>query len=128
MNIDKYTSYFHDGGILDIKHYDNNIEIWMESNHLYPEWNKDQIPLSDFHTIKGKLHLKGIKNIITNNDLTKEFYMKYDDCEILKFYINENTVKLIVTWCNFPPKERISEFEIITINAEKIEWENLPNL
>jgi hypothetical protein len=63
MDIRKYTSFFHDGGIIDIQSNADNIEILMESSELLPEWNEDNIPLSNTQTIRGKFNHYGLKSI-----------------------------------------------------------------
>jgi hypothetical protein len=57
IKIEKYASLFHDGDISQIKHVNNEIELWMESAEILPEWNEDNILLSKRNTITGKLHL-----------------------------------------------------------------------
>lgn len=97
MNINKYESYFHDGSIIDIKNINKNeIEIWMESSQLRPEWNIDNIPLSDQGTIRGKLHIKEIKNIIINDNSNNYLKSIFEDGEILKFHISENKIELMI--------------------------------
>jgi hypothetical protein len=129
MNLNKYASFFHDGCIIDIKQNNNRIDISMESSELWPEWNEDNVPLSVSKTIKGKLHLEGVKNIISNHHPQNILKMIYDIGEILDFDISTNNkIKLLVTWVNYPPKDRIEMSELIEIEAEKIYWENIPNL
>lgn len=129
MNIQKYSGYFHDGGIINIKHINNKeIEISMESSPLQPECNLDNIPLSSFKTIRGKLHIVGVKNILANDKLIKEIKIIYDDGEILRFSVNDNKVKLLINWINYPPKQRMHQSELIEIEAEEVYWENIPNL
>jgi hypothetical protein len=52
MNVKKYSSYFHDGSLIDIEHKQNHIIISMESAQLWPDWNEDNVPLSNSQTIK----------------------------------------------------------------------------
>lgn len=129
MNIKKYTSYFHDGGIIAIRQMGNDIEISMDSSQLWPEWNEDNIPLSDEETIKGKLHLKDIESIIINDEPRPILKMLYDTGTILRLKIYDNdTLKLLVVWDNFPPKEEGHITELIEIKFKEIYWENIPDL
>lgn len=128
MDIKKYSDFFHDGGIINIMQKNNSIEISMESNQIWPEWNKDKIPLSSYKTIKGKLHLEGVTNITEDHINQKLIYMNYDSGEILDFDINDNKIKLLVIWLNYPPKPKLDKTELIEIEAKKIFWENIPDL
>jgi hypothetical protein len=129
MNINKYTGYFHDGGVIDIKQVGDKIEFSLESSSLHDDENEDNIPLSERRTIKGKLHLEGVRNININNQSVDIIKMTYDCGDLLDFDIYENKkVVLGITWVNFPPKNRISQWQTIEIDAEKIYWENIPDL
>lgn len=128
MDINKYTSFFHDGTIMDIKRMGDEIEVLMESCQVRPEWNKDKIPLSDYQTIKGKLRLEGVKSISVNQRSINDIKMVYDSSDISTFDIYNNKVKFLVTWIDYPPKKRREITETIEIEANKIYWENIPNL
>lgn len=128
MNIKKYQDYFHDGIIFILKQYDDKIEIWMESCEILPEWIQIDFPLSKRNAIGGKLILTNVKKIVVNDQCVKEIKQIYDDAGILEFDIHEGFVNLLVEWTNYPPKDRISEFEHIVIYANQIDWENIPNL
>ncbi len=127
MDIRKYTGYFHDGSIEDIKSYDKNIELWMSSSEILPEWHVD-LPLSNTSRITGKLILRGVEKINISDLLVSEISFIYDSGEILQFEIYNNKVTLLMIWYNFPPKDRMSKFEQIIIHASQIEWENIPDL
>jgi hypothetical protein len=128
VNISKYD--FHDGYVVDIKHINNKIEISMESAEISEEELKDDIALSDRNTIKGKLHIDGIKNININSKIFFEKIVKtYDEGNIYSFDIQQNTLILIVSWINHAPKiYEETDFFRIEIEAEKIYWENIPDL
>ncbi len=129
MNIHKYSDFFHDGRLINIEQVNDKIEISMQTSQLWPEWNPDNIALTNDERIKGKLHLKEIKSIIINDHPIDILKMLYDTGEILDFDLfGDNKVKLGITWSNYPPKKRINVFEIIEIEAEKIYWENIPDL
>ena len=130
FKINKYTSYFHDGTIHDIKYKKNKIIIAIESAELRPEWNKDNIKLSKRNTISGNLYLENFGNIRINGQIYKEALIKnYDSSDVYTFEIHPNKVLLLISWINYPPKLReetpFSEYEI---EAEKIYWENVPDL
>lgn len=127
MDIKKYSGYFHDGTIISIKDNGEKIEIWMESAEIIPKWEVKGVELSNSKTILGKLILSGVTKIFVNNVLVEQFKQNYDDGEILSLSINEGSVDLMIKWCNFPPKERTSHFESISIQASSIYWENIPN-
>jgi len=129
MNIEHYTSYFHDGSIIEIKHSGNKIEILMESAEITEEDIQDNILLSKRNTIKGKLHLQRIKSIKENDRVfPKIFEMKSEDAEISHFKIIKNKILFHIIWDSYPPNPPIHEFSTIEIEAEKIWWENIPDL
>lgn len=128
MNISKYD--FHDGYLIDMKQINNNIEIVMESAEIWEEDLQDNIIVSEHNTIKGKLHLEKIKNLKINDKIVNEvFVKKYDRGDIFSFDIEGNTATLVLSWenCHPHPYER-TDFFTIEIEAEKIWWENIPDL
>ena len=130
MNIIDYASYFHDGIVHDIKHEGDKLEISMESAELLPEWNENNIVISERNTICGNLHLEKISKIMMDEKLFEEPITKnYDDGNIYHFAICENKLLLEMSWENYPPKPR-EETDVFTIQieAEKIYWENIPTL
>lgn len=129
MNIQAYTGYFHDGSIIHIEQTDDNIAISMDSSQFFPEGNEDNIVLSNYSTIRGKLHLKGVNKLIIDHKIAHSIKMTYDSGEILDFDIYEDKkVILLIIWTNYPPKERIDVSQLIEIEAEEMYWENIPNL
>ncbi len=128
MNLKQFEDYFHDGIIFILKQYDDNIEIWMESCEILPEWIKIDFPLSKRSAIAGKLILKGVRKILIDEQCVKEIKQLYDDAAILQFDIHVDYVNLLVEWTNYPPKKCVSKFEHITVYANMIEWENIPDL
>ncbi|MBM3910632.1 MAG: hypothetical protein FJ356_03175 [Thaumarchaeota archaeon] len=129
--ISKYTSYFHDGSLIAINYGNDDTELTltMESAEVDPEDIKDPIPLAKEDRIKGKLHLKGVKSIYINDKkIFSPLKMNYDDGEILHLKIKNNKVLLDISWCNYPPKARDTDFSSITINVEDVRWENIPDL
>jgi len=125
----KYTPYFHDGLLINIKQIENSIEILMYSAEMDPEDMLDNIPLANDNSIKGKLHLENVINIKVSNSVQINDLLKiYDNGTILDFEFNDNKVELGILWTNFRPKSPTNDFSIIEIVAEKIWWENIPNL
>jgi len=57
MNMINYTSYFHDGSIIDMSHDGCTIVFSMGSAEISSNENVDNIDLSQNSTIKGKLYL-----------------------------------------------------------------------
>ncbi|MFX0209515.1 MAG: hypothetical protein ACFFDT_26255 [Candidatus Hodarchaeota archaeon] len=128
MNIINYTDYFHDGSIIDIQHVGDCVEISMESAEIEKGEMKEGIPLSKHNTIKGKLRLKGVKNIRENDKPVEKAKRNYDSAWILDLEVKEKEVELLVDWVNFPPKQDINEFSHLVIEAEAVSWENIPDL
>ena len=65
MDIKKYAGYFHDGGLIDIKHIADKIELFITSAEMDPEDLEDDIPLDNWDCLKGILHLENVKNVLT---------------------------------------------------------------
>lgn len=129
MDIFKYKDFFHDGTLLGIEHQGKAIVLSMQSAEVSPEELPGHIALSSDDRIKGKLHLKGIKNIYINREkLSTLLKMNYDDGKIFDLEIKNNEVLLSISWRNYPPKARTNDFSTITINAESVCWENIPDL
>jgi len=128
MDIRNYVNYFHDGTVIDIKHNNNNIQLFIESfpvdqNDLS---NKDLPFLSSNNTLKGILHADCVKYInVENKQFHGALYKEYDDGEILDLKVNKNTIVLIVEWKNFPPKKRITVTNEIEIESDVIYWESI---
>src|SRR5579871_4551513 len=99
QTIDDYIHFFHDGSVFNISHYGNNVEISMQSAQIDEEELKDQIMLSKFHRIKGKLHLENVSRIIINDAL---FFgvlkMLYDKGSIFDFILKEKEIELQIAW------------------------------
>lgn len=128
VNISKYD--FHDGCLINLKHFDNKIELSMESAEISDEELVNKIILSKQNTIKGKLHLEKIESIkINNQTFSGVLKQEYDVGKIFSFQIEDNIVILMVGWENHPPKIfRQTDFYKIEIEANKIYWENTPDL
>jgi len=129
MNIFNYSSYFHDGSLIDIKHDQSSVVLSMESAEVSLDENLDNIFLSERCTIKGKLHLDGVDLITENEKKTSvRLRMLYDSAGILHLKIDDTVVKLDLEWVNFPPHSKITVYSFYIIHAKKIWWENIPDL
>lgn len=131
FNIKKYTAYFHDGYLLDIKHTKENMEIFMESAQIDPDDMKDNIQLSKHGTIKGKLHVEKIKEIRVNEELLiGEWEKPYDIGDIYEFNILDNVIRFVICWIDYSSKSspNTNMWYNYQINAKKIYWENIPDL
>lgn len=126
---DNYLPLFHDGAVFNIEHINSNITIFMHSAQIHKEYLKNKIELSKYDRIKGKLHLEKIKMILINGlPFSGILKMSGDKGGIFDFLLTKNMVELQMEWVNYPPKPAINEFSTIRIEAEKIWWENIPDL
>ena len=129
MDIKKYTGYFHDGGFIDEKRKEKNMELFLRSCEISPDDPIDRKILSKDNALRGKLCLTGVKWIKVDDKENKKIpWKEYDDGEILDLKIDDNKVFLLIEWTNFPPKARVTDTGTIEIEAEKIYWENIPDL
>lgn len=129
MKLSKYSGYFHDGSLIDLKHLGNNLEISMVSAEIIPEHMIENMPPLNKSRITGKLYLDGVKKIkINENPFNGVLKKIYDSGSILDFEIFEHKVILGIEWTDYPPKPRKSDFSTIEIEAEKIYWKNISDL
>jgi len=128
MNISEFAPYFHDGTIFSIKQNGSSIEIYMQSSELDKEVGTTN-SLSKYHRLAGKLHLDGIKKIRDNNkDLIHGLTMKYQSACILNLEVKNGKLILDIEWKNYPPNPDKTEYSFYEVQAEKIWWENIPEL
>lgn len=129
MDIAKYADYFHDGSLVNFKHMGNKIEISMLSADIIPEHMIENMPPLNKNRISGKLYLEGVKEIKINKKPFMSILKKtYDSGSVLDFEVSNHKVFLGIEWTDYPPKPRKSDFSAIEIEAEKIWWENIPDL
>ena len=129
MDIKKYAGYFHDGSIEMIRHSGENIDILMGSAEVSAEENEDNIELSKDFCINGILHIEGVIQIKENNQLRfNKLRMENDAAEIFDLEIGSHCVAIDIAWYSLPPKPCIDDLSVIEIEAEKIWWENIPDL
>lgn len=129
MDISKYEAFFHDGSIHDISHIEDSVVLSMESAEMDKEDTIDNMILSRNDRISGKLHIEKIEKISENGlPLTGPLKMRYDDAEIFHFKLKQKEVELQIKWGSYPPNPEVDDFSTIVIEAEKVWWENVPNL
>jgi len=129
MNAADYDAFFHDGSLINIQHTNNKIEISMESAEISENDLKDDIDLSKYNTLKGKLHLEDVKSILDNDQpFTGLLKMQFDSAIILDLEIVKNKIKMFLEWTNYPPHAEIAAYSNYEIEAKKIWWENIPAL
>jgi hypothetical protein len=129
MDIISYTSYFHDGGIINMEQKNNNIMISMESAEMDSDDLKEKVLLSKYNTIRGILHLDNVKCIKEDNKtFLGKIGMMYDSARILTFEMDVNKVRLLLDWVSYLPKMYVNDVSDFEMEAEKIWWENIPNL
>ena len=126
MDIGRYTSYFHDGEILDITHINNNIKMILKSSEVDISAVKN-IELSVDNRIKGALHIIGV-NLILNNGIKFNGKMKliFPDNDLLHLKIHKNVVFCEVNWRD--GSLGLNEFSDLEIHATSVWWENIPDL
>jgi hypothetical protein len=128
MDINKYTSFFHDGSIFKIDHKENFITIYMQSAEMHEEDIVDDLILTKKDRIRGNLHIEGVKKVINNHkEILEKIGMKFPKAEILDFDLYENKVELQILWNTIPMGDRSNDFSALEITADKIWWENLPD-
>ena len=126
MDISQYTSFFHDGEVIAIDHKENNIDFFIMSAEIDPSCVKD-IVLSKNNVLRGKLHIEGI-NFITENgvEFSGVIKMKLSENDLLHLKIKENILFCEIGWRGSKPFQ--NDFSALEIHAQKIWWENIPDL
>lgn len=128
IDIRKYASFFHDGSLFSITIQESTILMKMCSAEITPEYIKENIELSKAHTLMGILHIQGVRDVqISSNILLDNLMKTFDEGTILDFEFLGNCLKLGILWENYSPKPRTNEFSVITIEADDIWWENIPD-
>jgi len=132
MDISRYVGYFHDGAIYDICHAGNQMIITMGSAEIVDEEIAQNIPLSKDNTIEGRLHIEGVRSLsIGEKTVNDKFKMLSKSSDIFHFEIIENIVIFNIIWLDFSRTDlptREVGFSVVEIEAEKIWWENLPEM
>jgi len=128
-NISKYAGLFHDGSIIEVDHFNNAVTLSMESAEVDVEDTERDITLSKDDRIRGKLHIENVHCIkVDKKEIQGLLEKRYDEGGIFDFEIKEKYVRLLIDWINYSPKPKVNEFSVIEIEAEKIWWENIPDL
>jgi hypothetical protein len=129
MNLSKCSGYFHDGSLVNFKHIGDNVEISMISAEIISEHKIEDIPPLNKNRITGKLCIDGVRHIkINKRPFIGVLKKTYDSGSILDFEVFGHKVVLGIEWTDYPPKPRKSDFSTIEIEAEKIHWENIPDM
>lgn len=129
MDITKLTAYFHDASVIDIEHKHNTLTFVLESCHIHPEELSNDTILSQTNTLRGKLKIKNIESItVEHKPQTGTLKKTYDDGDILDLEIKPGKIKLLVQWINYPPKPRKKHTSLIEIDADAVQWKNIPDL
>lgn len=129
MNIAEYTGYFHDGILIDINCQEKNITLTLESSEIIRNDLPLQLKFSEESTLRGKLHLYNISKALINGKPTNNHIsMEYQEGDILNLKIFPHKIFLLIEWRD-PSIDFLENcVSKIEIEAEKITWENLPNL
>ncbi|MBM3198864.1 MAG: hypothetical protein FJZ58_06390 [Chlamydiae bacterium] len=129
MNIEKYTSLFHDGTIYSIDSTEDQVVISMESAEVDEEDIENDIVLSSNERIRGKLHLEQVSKIFDEQkgDIG-DWRMFGDYADIFRFQIKGNNILFSIIWLfhKYDPAKEV--FSTVEITSKKIWWENLPEM
>ena len=88
MDLSKYSGYFHDGSLINFKHFGDSIEIAMLSAEIIPEHMIENMPHLNKNRITGKIYLEGVKKIKINNEhFTGILKKTYDSGSSLDFEV-----------------------------------------
>ncbi|MDP1607684.1 MAG: hypothetical protein Q8L98_00010 [Chlamydiales bacterium] len=125
MDITKYTSYFHDGEVLNVEHNDGNIKISMRSAEIDLD-SIDPVLLTKDNRLVGILHVNGVKLIINNEKkFEQKMKMLLSDNDLLHLEIKEGVVFCEIGWRGGNPCQ--FDFSAFEIHADEIWWENMPD-
>lgn len=129
MNISNFTAFFHDGSLSEIIYQKNELILSMQSAEITIEELPGYIALSSDDRIKGKLHIVDLENIeINEKSLSDKWKLRFDKGRIFDFEIKGNIIELDIEWVNYPPHPNVEDFSTIKIKADKVWWENIPDL
>ncbi len=105
------------------------MELFLQSCGIESDEPVDRKLLSEEGAFRGKLCLTGIRWIKVDDKEGKEIpWKEYDHGEILDFEIENNKVFLLIQWIDYRPKRYTDDVSKIEIEAEKIDWVNIPDL
>jgi hypothetical protein len=130
IDLKKYADFFHDGILYSITTFNDGCNMKMSSAELVSDDIETGMKLSMKNTIVGFLHLSGIKHILidSNHRCLGDFFKEFDEGTILDFEFSDTEIDLGIQWENYPPKPWTNKFSTIKIKADRIWWENIPNL
>lgn len=128
-DIGKYTGYFHDGGLEFIVNKGRSVILYMLSCEV---WDTEPIGeqfLSSDDRFTGRLIVIGITRVTINGvPFEGDLQMIYDSASVLDLDVYQHKASLGISWMNFPPRERKTDWTTIDIEAVKIVWESVPDL
>lgn len=129
MKINYYSSYFHDGDVIDIKRDRYSLVILMQSSQIAPADMTDDIPLSNFSTLRGKLHLVNVSSIKIDGRPCDMVEMQTDRGDIYDLQIQDRSVRMLIAWMD-DTRHLSNNRDMIEyhVEAENVFWENLPHL
>jgi hypothetical protein len=111
----------------EIKHLNGDMIISMKSAEVDPE-DISEIALTQDDRISGKLHIEGVVKITENNlPISKLLEKKYKNTEIMHLNIFDHKIVIEIIY-NDISNTKWTEYSTIEIEAEKIWWENIPDL
>lgn len=124
MDIAKYQGLFHDGRVVEIRHYGNDLYFSLESAEICDGDLQENISLA----YRYFPYLKGIQKILINNELFSGTLTKKYDCgKIFDLTIHSHKVEIDIIWEPVPSDIEKEDFSTIEIEAKTIYWENTPS-
>jgi len=129
VNISRYSGYFHDGDLYDVRQRQGGIDFYLGSVIVCPDDIESDVVLSKNGTIQGVLHLEGVqKNVNGSESFLRGLLSRFPGAEVLDFEVDNCKMKLGVLWKRFPYDPSNSDYTVTEIQAQNIWWENIPNL
>jgi uncharacterized membrane protein YhaH (DUF805 family) len=136
-DITRFTGFFHDGDLISIENLEDSMILTMRSSEvdspifeLFDDFAFPDDLVSADKRIKGKLHITGLKSTTINDEkFSGVLSVNHGLVEIAGLDIkNHSKVLLNIFWEHQADRADRSYFSSICIEAEKVRWENLPNL
>jgi len=125
LNINKYTSFFHDGLIYNCEIFEKNVVITMCSAQLDEYENEDNFHLDPFNMIRGKLHIINVNRFAINKEISSLLKLNNNLADIHDLELNYNLIKLNISWV-YTWQSNI--FQTLEFISEGYFFENLPTM